>query len=129
MIRPGAISRLMIRTLLTPLWIAVRLHGAGVLERERVLVDPRRPSSRSATIFWRADDEDHPAGARDIRAKLTAAHRGRDEQSRLGDGVDAAEHHVRGRGHRRISSPCVARSMLRMRGPIGSYRPDASSSG
>jgi len=58
----------------------------------------RRPFLEVRHDLLRPHDEDDSPGAAGVRSELTAAHRGRQQRSGLGDRVDAAEHHVRRRG-------------------------------
>src|SRR6266487_2966237 len=77
---------------------AVRRLRASVLQRERVLVDPAQSFLEVRHDLLRPHDEDDSPGAAGVRSELTAAHRGRQQRSGLGDRVDAAEHHIRRRG-------------------------------
>src|SRR6266545_5033638 len=77
---------------------AVRRLGAGILQRERVVVDPAQAFLEVRHDLLRPHHEDDSPGAAGVRSELTAAHRGRQQRSGLGDRVDAAEHHVRRRG-------------------------------
>ena len=74
---------------------AIRRLGAGILEREDVLVDPAEALLEVGDDLLRPDDEDDAAGAAGVRPELAATRRGRDQRSGLGDRVHAAEHHVR----------------------------------
>src|SRR6266566_9025328 len=77
---------------------AVRRLGAGILHRERVVVDPAQAFLEVRHDLLRPHHEDDSPGAAGVRSELTAAHRGRQQRSGLGDRVDAAEHHLRRRG-------------------------------
>src|SRR6266511_2394841 len=74
---------------------AVRRLGAGIFQRERVLVDPAEPFFQVRYDLLRPHDEDDAPGAADIRSELAPAHRGCEEGTGLGHRMDAAEHHVR----------------------------------
>jgi DNA-binding MarR family transcriptional regulator len=76
---------------------AVGRLGAGVLEREGVLLDPAETLIEVRHDLLRADHEDHLPGPADVWTELAATHGGRDQRSGLGHRVDAAKHDVRGR--------------------------------
>ena len=74
----------------------VRGLGAGILQGEGVLVDPTEPFVEVGHDLLRPHDEDDSPRTADVRPELTAAHRGCQQRTGLGDRVDAAEHHVGG---------------------------------
>src|SRR6266702_4400189 len=92
------ISRLIMRTLFTALWMPYAACARASSRGERVVVDPAQAFLEVRHDLLRPHDEDDSPGAAGVRSELTAAHRGRQQRTGLGDRVDAAEHHVRRRG-------------------------------
>src|SRR6266705_3995856 len=92
------ISRLIMRTLFTALWMPYAACARASSRGERVVVDPAQAFLEVRHDLLRPRDADDSPGAAGVRSELAAAHRGRQQRSGLGDRVDAAEHHVRRRG-------------------------------
>ncbi len=74
---------------------AIRGLGAGIFERKGVFVDASEALLDIRHDLLRPHDADDWPGTTDVRSELTAAHRGRQQRSGLGDRMDAAEHHLR----------------------------------
>src|SRR2546425_3380694 len=73
---------------------AIRRLGAGILEREDVLVDAAETFLEVGHDLLRPHDEDQSPRTADIGAELAATGRGREQRSTLGDRMHAAEHDV-----------------------------------
>ena len=69
--------------------------GRGHLRAEGVIVDPTEPFLEVWHDLLGSYDEDDSPGTADVWSELAATHRGCQHRARLGDRVDAAEHHVR----------------------------------
>src|SRR2546426_2872172 len=76
---------------------AIRSLGAGVFEPPRVFIDAPQTLLEVGHDLLRADDENDPSGAADIRPELAATHGSRKQRPGLGDRVDAPEHDIRRR--------------------------------
>src|SRR5206468_10353224 len=76
---------------------AVRRLGAGILEREHVLVDAAETLLEVGHDLLRPHDEDQPPRTGHVGAELAATERGREQRSTLSNRMHAAEHDI-GRG-------------------------------
>ena len=95
--RSGVHSRLMMRTLLTPLWMPYAAWARASSSGKAYSSMRRSASSRSGTIFCVPTTRMTFPAPDDVRAELAATHGGGHQRPGLGDGVDTAEHDV-GRG-------------------------------
>src|SRR3989442_14759180 len=73
---------------------AIRRLGAGILEREDVLVDAAETLLEVGHDLLRPYDEDQSPRTGGVGAELAATKRGREQRSTLGHRMHAAEHHV-----------------------------------
>src|SRR5207245_11047204 len=92
---------------------AIRRLGAGILEREDVLVDAAETLLEVGHDLLRPHDEDHSSRTVDVGAELAATGRGREKRSTLGDRMHAAEHDVGRCG----KAPDLARLCRAIHGP------------
>src|SRR5438876_2575865 len=76
---------------------AVRGLGAGILEREHVLVDAAETLLEVGHDLLRPHGEDQPPRTGHVGAELAATERGREQRSTLSNRMHAAEHDI-GRG-------------------------------
>src|SRR5262249_52558870 len=79
--------------------LPVGLLGAGVFQREAVVLDAAQPGGQVGYHLLRPDDPDRAGGGAGVAGQLAAAGRGDPQGPGFGDRVDAAHDDVGG-GHR-----------------------------